>query len=378
MTFPFALGVPGGGTGGYLQTARHLRAAGPDITLLPLITGGLGHYPRPPVRDDLSSDLEAGLREIGIDVQPVSRHPLHFALDGLATRSAVRSLMARRKIDAVLSWHHEAFYLGRFLRRTGIAFAMMAAGSFETFLGGRNPGSHLLRRMLGKSYRRADVVFPVSRYMCRQVVELFDVRPEKVQVAYCGVDPLFAGARRSPPEAVCNFLFFGMWIERKGIYDALRAFGQVARQGRRDFSLRIAGWGDEARVRQVAREENLLEHVRVLGKLDHRQLLGELEWADVAVLPSYCESFGLAVAEAQASGAPVIAYEIGAVPEVIEKDLTGWLVPKGRIDLLAESIVTAMGSPERTYRMGLDGRQRMTRLFSWQRTAEEILHRLRE
>jgi glycosyltransferase involved in cell wall biosynthesis len=110
--------------------------------------------------------------------------------------------------------------------------------------------------------------------------------------------------------------------------------------------------------------------------LDHTALVRELECAHLAVLPSHAESFGLAVAEAQAAGLPVIACAVGAVPEVVENNVTGWLIPPGRDDLLAGAIVEAMGRPDRAYEMGLAGRERINRLFSWPSSAAAMLEHL--
>ncbi|NIP32684.1 glycosyltransferase, partial [Candidatus Saccharibacteria bacterium] len=70
--------------------------------------------------------------------------------------------------------------------------------------------------------------------------------------------------------------------------------------------------------------------VKLLGKLDHQELVKALEWAQVVLLPSQFESFGLAVAEAQTAALPVIAYHSAAVTEMIEDGKTGWLVPLNR------------------------------------------------
>ena len=60
--------------------------------------------------------------------------------------------------------------------------------------------------------------------------------------------------------------------------------------------------------------------------------------------------YGLANAEAQAAGTPVVAYDVAAVPEVVEKGVSGWLAPLGSIDGLAAAIAEAMDDPARTRR----------------------------
>jgi len=61
------------------------------------------------------------------------------------------------------------------------------------------------------------------------------------------------------------------------------------------------------------------------------------------------------------------------VPELLKKNVTGWLVPPYRVDKLAEAIIEAMQDPQKTFRMGLAGVNEVTRLFSWEQTAVAML-----
>lgn len=177
---------------------------------------------------------------------------------------------------------------------------------------------------------------------------------------------------------VSRLIFFGSLAPLKGVFDAIDALGRVFAAGYRDWVLKIAGWGDEERVRQAAEAAGIGDRVVFLGRLDHSQLSRELEWAHVAVLPSRAESFGLAIAEAQAAAVPVISYAAGSVPEVVADGRTGWLVPVGRIDRLAQAIIEAIQDPDRTFRMGLAGRERIMNMFSWERTARDMLAAIEE
>jgi glycosyltransferase involved in cell wall biosynthesis len=126
------------------------------------------------------------------------------------------------------------------------------------------------------------------------------------------------------------------------------------------------------------REHKIDQQVVLLGRLDTQTLIRELEWSHLAILPSHAESFGRAIAEAQASGLPVISYDVGSVPEIVQKGVTGWLAPLGDVDSLAEAIIAAIQDPTIAFQMGLAGRKRVTQLFSWQQTALAILHGIEE
>ncbi|MGB3514958.1 MAG: glycosyltransferase, partial [Elainellaceae cyanobacterium] len=146
------------------------------------------------------------------------------------------------------------------------------------------------------------------------------------------------------------------------------------KKGFREWTLRIAGWGDLDVLNQAIREHEIEKNVQFLGRLEPAELVYSLAWADVAILPSQAESFGRSIAEAQAAGLPVISYAVGSIPEIVEHSSTGLLVPPRQPELLAEAIIQSIKKPNLTYQMGLAGRKRVGQLFSWEKTAEAILH----
>jgi glycosyltransferase involved in cell wall biosynthesis len=122
----------------------------------------------------------------------------------------------------------------------------------------------------------------------------------------------------------------------------------------------------------------IIGQVKFLGRLSHEELLPVLEWADLAILPSRAESFGLAIAEAQAAGLPVVACRTGAVPEIVEDGLTGWLVEPGDSQAIALALMAAMRGPERAFGMGVAGREKVANRFTWRATAEAMVRGLFE
>jgi glycosyltransferase involved in cell wall biosynthesis len=93
-------------------------------------------------------------------------------------------------------------------------------------------------------------------------------------------------------------------------------------------------------------------------------------------MPSPDESFGLSCAEAQAAGMPVIGYAADSVTEVVADGRTGWLAQTGDIEQLTALLVNAIENPEQSYEFGLNGRERVKQLFTWEKTADAILNDL--
>jgi glycogen(starch) synthase len=231
--------------------------------------------------------------------------------------------------------------------------------------------------MTVEAHRRAERIFAISAFTRRELVELLGVEEQRIALCPLGVDPSFRAVTRPPRDGVRNLLFFGRIIYWKGFLDAIEALGHVARAGQRDWTYRLVGFGHKQRALDAAREQGIGEQVAVLDPVDDAGLREHLAWADLAVMPSYFESFGLSIAEAQAAGLPVVAYAAGSVPEIVADGETGWLAPARDVRALAEAIAAALADPAETARRGARARERAAR-FDWQSTARIVYGGLAE
>lgn len=378
MTFPFSLGLPGGGNYAFLQTARHLKAAGAAVTVMTLNSPGSKLFLRKQLPKALDGRAQqTTLREKGIEVIPVPVSRLTLATDPIYMRKAVSDYLGSQKVNAVISWHHEGAFLGNNGRKQKIIWGCRAAGNYNR-LDPPEKGylwNALMFRLLQQSFSRADIIWATSDFIKQEVLTNFELERDPLKVLPEGINPIFETVKREQTknETIRRFIYFGVWSKPKGVFDALSAFKQLTEQGFTEWEFHIAGWGNKEGILQFIQENEMMEQVKLLGKLDHPSLIKALEWAQIAILPSYMESFGLAVAEAQTSGLPVIAYNSGAVPEIIGDGRTGWLVPPKQIDLLADAIKNSMEDPATTHQMGLTGRQKIAGCFSWPKTVKTML-----
>jgi len=379
IAFPYALGTPGGGSEDCLQTARHLRRAGMDVTLITVTSHTASRFPRPETTGDLiGREKELSLQEQGVEVIRVAQNPWHYFLDGIGVRKSIVALHQKKKIDFVVGWHQEAAFLPKKLKSLGIKLVMIATnGKYQEW----RYASHGLRRFfrdltVARPLQKADLIFARSEFMKKLVQDVFQIEPGKIEVAYCGVSADFFEVGQSVGGHGDKLLFYGWWRKEKGVFDLIAALGELAQRGRKDWFLKVAGWGDAEAALAKAKACNIGENIELLGKLSHQQLHKEMQWADVVILPSHAESFGLAVAEAQAAALPVIAYDVGAVPEIVQHEETGLLVPLHNIEALTDTIDFALSNPEKLYQMGLQGRQHCEENFSWTKTANTMVAKL--
>ena len=116
----------------------------------------------------------------------------------------------------------------------------------------------------------------------------------------------------------------------------------------------------------------------IVGRVPEAELAAWYRRAQIVVSPSLYEGFGLPAAEANASGAPVIATDAGALPEVIADGETGVIVPAADAQALADAISELLADPARCRALGDAGRARVLERFTWQHHAEAVAALYRE
>ncbi|MCX7593403.1 MAG: glycosyltransferase family 4 protein [Fischerella sp.] len=363
ITYHYSLNYPGGGTRSCLEIADALYKLGHKVILVPV-----------------SSNAEQEPQSNSFQVIPAKPNKLrlHYLLDCILVAKTVKKILLEKQVDAVLSWSHEGALLPRLLKSQNVVFGMIAAHpSYIEWLN-RKTDFKAIKHLTDKWFRWrpfkcADIVFVSSKYTQEEISTLFNVEKERIKITGRGINPIFSKVERSRTQTISNFIFYGSFAPAKGVFDAIAALGKVAAQGYTNWTLKLAGWGYEEEIKQSIGEHGIQNKVVLLGQLQPHELVRELEWANLAILPSRLESFGRAISEAQAAGLAVISYETGSIPEILEDGVTGWLVPVKRVDLLADAIVKAIENPEQTFHMGMVGRDRVTQRFTWERTAMAIL-----
>lgn len=132
----------------------------------------------------------------------------------------------------------------------------------------------------------------------------------------------------------------------------------------------IAGEGDErANLSALIEKSGLKEIVELAGFVE--SVADLMSAADVFVLPSAAEPFGLVLLEAMALGAPIVAVNDGGPPEIVEDGHTGVLVPPRDSDAMARAIEEIVSDNSRAQKMGAAGRARYETLFTRERMARE-------
>ena len=153
-------------------------------------------------------------------------------------------------------------------------------------------------------------------------------------------NPVAIPASLNQPSQTVILLYLGDIVPHKGLQDLLRAAAPVLRQ-RQDVQLHLAGLGpaDEiARLRELSQALGITSQVIFRGWLDEAAKAEALRHAYLLVQPSHAEGMPLAVLEALAAGLPVVATQVGALPEMITHGRQGLLLPAGDIEALTTAL----------------------------------------
>jgi N-acetyl-alpha-D-glucosaminyl L-malate synthase BshA len=220
---------------------------------------------------------------------------------------------------------------------------------------------------------RSDGVTAVSEFLRRMTADEFEVK-KPIEVIYNFVDlSVYGRARhvdRSPYAADGERILLHVSNFRpvKRVVDVVRIFERVAREV--PSVLLMVGEGPErASAQALARRLGLNGRVRFLGRRDRVEELAGI--ADVFLLPSELESFGLSALEAQACEVPVVGSDAGGLPEVVKHAETGFLLPVGDIEGMAARTIEILKDEEHRRCLGHAGRRRAAALFGSERVVTQ-------
>lgn len=139
-------------------------------------------------------------------------------------------------------------------------------------------------------------------------------------------------------DAFINLLFVGRIIRDKGIYELAEAFFRISKQY---TNLNLIMIGDEIEKSSLSflfDKMGISDKVHFTGIIQHDKVALYMKCADIMILPTWAEGLPNVVIEAMAVGIPVVATAVGGIPEILEHEVTGLLVPARNVDKLTDAI----------------------------------------
>jgi L-malate glycosyltransferase len=273
--------------------------------------------------------------EVDVPIYPLFDYPPY----SLALAVQMQNVTERQGLDLLHVHyavpHATSAWLAKELLQERAPRIVTTLHGTDITLVGRDPSYHAITRF---SIQKSDGLTAVSHYLKRETVERFDVPEDRIEVIPNFVDlghyrrdghPCHRHQFAEPGEKLVMHISNFRSVKR--VSDVVHVFARIARE--RPARLVFIGDGPErSTTLQVAEEEGVADRVIYLGKQE--SVAEILACADLFLLPSDSEAFGLVALEAMACGVPVVASFVGGLPEVVVEP-AGILRPVGDVDGMA-------------------------------------------
>ena len=285
--------------------------------------------------------------------------------------------------------HSVSAYLAReMLKPTRYLPIVTTLHGTDITLVGRDPSFLPITRF---GIEQSDAVTAISNYLRDATHETFCTGCD-IQVIYNFIDSDYY--RRAPSEAVRKLLapkgekiilHVSTFRPIKRITDCIEIVARIRNRENgsgSQFGVKLVMCGDgpeRADAEALAVRLGVAESVRFVGKQAQSQVREYLSVADLLLLPSQSESFGLTALEAMACETPVIATRVGGIPELVEDQGCGYLFEIGDVDGMAEAALRVLGDDAERERLGRRGREIAISRFTTERIIpqyEELYNRV--
>ena len=294
--------------------------------------------------------------EVEVPTYPLFEHAPY----GLALTVAMHNTAERYNLDLIHAHyavpHAASAYMAKQMTGGDLCVVTTLHGTDITLVG-QDPSYQSITAF---SIQKSDGLTAVSEYLRRETVEHFDVLPERIEVIPNFVDlndyrrdvhPCHRARLSETGEKI--IMHISNFRPVKRVDDAVRTFARINRQVKSRLVL-IGDGPERGRVQQTAEEEGVASRVLFLGKQE--SVAEILACADLFLLPSATESFGLVALEAMSCGVPVIATRVGGLPEVVPEGDAGFLADVGDVETMAEQGVRILKDTAEWRRMSAAAR----------------------
>lgn len=216
------------------------------------------------------------------------------------------------------------------------------------------------------SIEESDGVTAVSRFLKEKTITNYNIE-KNVEVIPNFIDtnifkPMEACAFRKhiAPKGEKILVHTSNFRQVKRVPDTIKILEKVNKEI--PTKLLLVGDGpDRSECERLTRQLNLIDNVKFLGKQEG--LVEILNSADIFLIPSQSESFGLAALEAMACGKPVVSSSVGGLPELIKHNETGFIAEIGDIDRMAKYVIDLLTNEKKYQTFSKNCRERATNKF---------------
>ncbi len=235
-------------------------------------------------------------------------------------------------------------------------------------------GRFMIRPVVRRALRRARMVTSPSKYLMDRTIGLeASVAGKIVQVPFGVAIPEISTIKLVKDiEGVIHVIYAKTYRPAYAPEIALEAFALACREDRRLRLTMIGGGPMQRMLRELAEKLGISERANIRGWQDTQETSRLIESADIMLMPSRRESFGVSALEASAKGVPVVASKVGGLPEIIEDNVNGLLVPPEDVGACREAILKLAADRQLRQRMGQAGQQMAREKYDFEKCLDRM------
>jgi glycosyltransferase involved in cell wall biosynthesis len=339
------------------------------------------------------SGLIAGLEEKGIDVELVlpnstqvitkklSKKKIFTALyEDLDKKIESYVLMCRKipisilkKIDLIHAHDWMTYKAAIQLKKISKKPLILHVHSIEFDRNGRNNINHNICEVEKAGMECADRIIAVSNFTRERISRHYGIKLSKISVVHNGINLNSINKKtRMVQKNRCKkkVLFLGRLTSQKGPAHFIAAAYKIL-QRKKNIEFIIAGDGDlkKSLIRQV-KALKMNSKVKFVGFLPHTKIDEAYKMADVYVMPSVCEPFGISPLEAMKNGTPVVLSKDAGVCEIIKNCLK---IDFWNVTEIADKVIKLLESDKLYQKLSIEGKEEVNN-FSWDLAAEKCIN----
>lgn len=277
----------------------------------------------------------------GVNCEGINGILMQYSLSGF-----IKNLIESKKIDLILGYNMipDGIAAVKFANNLKLPVAFWAIGSDVNDVAKSNRINYYLSQ---QCIENSNLIFTESKDLENKINQ-FSTKPVNVQTFYKGIDiSNFQNLhleddfleKLNLDQGKRYILFVGRLIYDKGIYELANVFHNITFKYPELELILIGEEIEKENLQKIFMEEGLLNKIHFKGILSHKEVAYYMKISELLILPTWAEGLPNVVMEAMAIGLPVVATNVGGIPEVLENGVTGLSVPAKDVEKLTESVI---------------------------------------
>lgn len=227
--------------------------------------------------------------------------------------------------------------------------------------------------MENKLLKRSDLITTVSKSVCKELINEYNVDPGRIRIVYNGVEETLFCPVKNKIQAEKYILYVGRLTYRKGLFDLIDSVKYLSKEIP-DIRFIIVGGGHlsdkiKVKISNLGLKDNFL----IKGHIPKEELIKLYQNATIYVVPSHYEGLPTVLLEAMSCGLPVVATAINANLDVIKSGENGILVNPKSPREMAKAISILLGDDNLRKRLGRNARKTIEEKYTWEMISNRLL-----